>query len=139
MSVQTYWGDTGQSILRVVFEGAWVWDEVYFTLSHAIATSAAQTHRVDLILDFRESGRIPPHAADHFRAMVENQPANVELIVFVTTGQFMVMLLRALMQVSGVLRHKARTVSHLEDALQLIERDRGASFQNHYRAQPLVD
>ncbi|MCU0499392.1 MAG: hypothetical protein MUF87_18735 [Anaerolineae bacterium] len=134
MSIQTYWGDTGQSILLVSFEGAWVWDEVYFTL-----TRAEQPHRVDLILDFRLSGRIPPHAAGHLRALVENQPTNVQLVVFVTTGQFMVVLLRALMQVSGILRHKARTVSQVDDALQLIERERGNSFQNHYRTQPLVD
>jgi hypothetical protein len=92
MSIRVYWENPQKTIVRYDFEGVWTWDELYAAYYEAIAMETSVTHRVDIILDLRYSGRIPGNVLLHIKNFSEKQPPNVGLSIFVTTNSFLTSL-----------------------------------------------
>jgi len=89
MPVKAYWLDESKKdIVQYDFEGKWTWDEFYPIYEEALRMEKAQPHRVDVILDFQRSGKVPPNALTHIKGITDKQPDNIGLSIFVTQNRF---------------------------------------------------
>jgi hypothetical protein len=129
MPIQVFWEDDAQTIFRYNFESTWTWDELYTAYYQAIAMEKSVAHRVDVILDMRNSGRVPANALLHIKNISEKQPPNIGLSIFVTTNAFIGSMYTMAARVYGKVAHYFHIAKMPEEALGMIATDRqdGAS------------
>lgn len=124
MGIRVYWGDERQTLVCYEFNGAWSWDDLHFAVRQAAVLQRTVTHRVDVIFDMRESGRIPANPMGNFRVVAEGQPPNVALGVFIPLKRFLVALLEALAKFSPAMQQYYRIAETWDDAVKMIDHDR---------------
>jgi hypothetical protein len=138
MAIRVYWGDERQTVVCYEFNGAWSWADLHFAVDQALALQGDITHRIDVIFDMRESGRMPANPMGNFRHILERQPANVALLVFIPLKKFLVSLIQALSRFSPLMREVYRVVDTRDEALEIIayERARCTTLNGSYKRQP---
>jgi hypothetical protein len=124
MPIQVFWEDDAQTIVRYNFEGTWTWDELYPAYYQAIAMEKSVTDRVDVILDMRDSGRVPANALLHIKNISEKQPPNIGLSIFVTTNAFVTSMYNMAIRVYSKVAYYFRITKTPEEALAMIAADR---------------
>lgn len=120
MPIRVYWEDETRTIVYYDFEGVWTWDELYTAFYQAIAMENSVCHRVDVILDMRQSGRLPANALLHVKNIADKQPPNIGLSVFVTNNAFVASLYTVAIKVYGKIAHYFRLAATLEEARDMI-------------------
>ena len=91
MPVKVSWEDDAKRIMRYTIEGNWTWDEFYPEYHRALALEKAVFHRVDVIVDISNTGRLPMNILAHVRTFADEMPPNVELVVVVVITVLMVL------------------------------------------------
>jgi hypothetical protein len=124
MAIQVYWEDDSKTIVRYDFEGTWTWDDLYKVFYQALAMETSVSHRVDVILDMRQSGRIPHNALTHIKNISDKEPPNIGLSVFVTSNRFLISLYNVGIKFYNKIGYYFRLTSTIEEAHALIAQDR---------------
>jgi hypothetical protein len=124
MAIRYYWQDDEKTLIRYELEGSWTWDELYGVLYEALQEIQAVGHRVDAIIDLRNTNNVPGAGLTNLKRISELNPSNSELSVFVTSSAF----LRSLYEMGsrihqGVARHY-RIVPTMDEAEALIAESR---------------
>jgi hypothetical protein len=84
VTIEVGWLDQHQTIMHYRFDGAWGWNDFYPAYNRAVAMEKAAGHRVDVILDVRDGGRMPADLLPHIKQITDQRPANLGLVVVVT-------------------------------------------------------
>lgn len=124
MAVTSGWYDDEQTIMLYTFTGAWTWEELYPAYQQAIQMENSVPYRVYVILDMRQSRRIPPAALTHLKSITDHQPDNLGVSVFVTTDRFSHALYEMGSKLYSRIRDYFEVAATLEDALAIIARAR---------------
>jgi hypothetical protein len=134
MTVQVGWDKGEWTIIRVRFEGEWVWDDLASGLEEVDALLISVDHRVDLIIDATGSQMIPNDLLQHIREIAtpagrENEGAKVVVgangVVRAGYGLFRRMYGRQIKD-RGLL-----FAGTLEEAYEIIAEARADSRQRH--------
>jgi hypothetical protein len=88
-SVTVSWHDPDETIVYYQFEGKWDWNDFYPAYQQAIDMEKSKPYRVDVIVDLRGSGHMPPNVLLHMKNISDKQPDNIGLSVLVTTNRVM--------------------------------------------------
>ena len=59
MSIDVQWHDETRRAVTLTFHAGWTWQGLYAAITAADALIASVTHRVDLLIDLRQAGRLP--------------------------------------------------------------------------------
>lgn len=89
MTITVYWQDSAQSIIRYDFPAIWTWDEFWAAFKLAYDMGGQVSHRIDIIVNLRESQIVPSNALTNLRAISEQQHAHARLSVIVTSVRFL--------------------------------------------------
>jgi hypothetical protein len=123
MPVRVIWDNEEKNIVRYVFEGKWTLDELYAVMKEEDQMMAAVTHRVDVIVDFQDSGAIPDRLLANFPKIFESSSAshpNVGMTVIIGAAGFAEMLANIFSKVFT----RMLTAQTLEEARAIIARER---------------
>jgi hypothetical protein len=88
MPIKMYWGDEGHSIFCWYFEGNWTWEEFHYFMPEAVVAQRRTGHRVDIIMDMRNTDYLPPAAVTHVRQALAAMPDNIGHLVVVGPNVF---------------------------------------------------
>jgi hypothetical protein len=91
MSVAVVWDDDEKSIIRFIFEGSWTLDELYTAFDEQSQMLDSVDHKVDVIVDFRESNAVPEHLIGNFSRIFQSSGSshpNTGMTVLVGVGGF---------------------------------------------------
>lgn len=120
MSIEVYWEDEEQTIVRYDFKGHWTWDEFYPVLEKALEMERAKPYRVDVILDMRKNEVVPANVLTHLKSIADHQPDNIGISVFVSENRFLLSLFSVGTRFYSRIGHYFRVVSSIEEAHQMI-------------------
>jgi hypothetical protein len=87
MSITSQWDDEEKTILFRRFEGRWTWDEFFTTWHEAAAMTVGLDHRIDFIVDMRDSHLLPDqpwHYARRLAALPIDPLTGLTMIVGVS-------------------------------------------------------
>ena len=59
MSIDVQWHDDTRRAVRLTFHAGWTWQGLEAAITAADALIASVPHRVDLLIDLRQAGRLP--------------------------------------------------------------------------------
>lgn len=121
-TMQIYWVDHAQTILYMVIDGHWAWDEFHAMRTLANAMIAAQPYTIHIVVDLNNNQTMPRDLARQVRPTIGEMPDNVGLIVVIGAGILTQTLYTLVKRVffSTQLAGRLRLVRTLEDALRLI-------------------
>ena len=109
MSIAIHWHDAGQTIINLTIKHGWTWAQLQSAIEQADSMIASVSHRVHLIIDIRQSGRLPRDfmsVANQLLATGEAR-ANEGLRVVVGASALMRAAYRSLLTVYGAqLQHR---------------------------------
>lgn len=94
MPVTLEWYDKdAKDTLYYVFEGRWTWEDLYplFDRAQQMAHEIAP-HRIDAIIDLRNTATVPPNTLTHIRGFANKQADNAGITCLVTENRFMLMM-----------------------------------------------
>ncbi len=124
MSVNVYWEDHEHTLLRYDLVGKWDWNDLYAVLALGLRMEMRTIHRVDVLLDMRQSGAIGDGAIAHIRKIADKQPPNVGMMVVITPSKFLRALFQAAMRSYKNVGLYIRLASSETEARQLIAAER---------------
>jgi hypothetical protein len=128
MPVSIGWDEVTPDTLHITFDGVWTWEEYYHMDDTFGELLAARAHeRVDIIVDFSNSGGIPGGIFTHFRRSTQSVSPNIEMVVLVGVGDMLRSILSVLSRVTPYLRHHVSYSHTIEDARRRITRNRSGS------------
>jgi hypothetical protein len=130
MPVSVKWDNDEQTIMRWVFEGNWTWEEYYTNRDAANAQVSEKGHRVDMIVDMRNSKTLPSGAMTHGKNAVSSAtPDNLGVTVFVGVNPVLRTFYSMFSQLySRLLSNKhldTVMVATLEEAYEIIKQRHG--------------
>lgn len=124
MKVNVAWqNDDKKAIVYYTFQQGWGWQDVYEALDQAGDMIRTVSHRVDVIMDFREANVLPQSALSQIKRAYNNpKPENIGLTVLVTPNSFLNMLVSMAKKIWGEnTRWELEFVKTLDDAYAIIE------------------
>lgn len=128
MGVSAYWLDDNlKDIVQYDFEGPWTWEDLYPVLDKALEMEKEQPHRVDVILNFTNSNVIPSNALVHVKNIIDKQPDNIGLSIFVTSNRFFTVMYNMATKIHPKFQQYFIIVNSFEAAHDLIKTDRETS------------
>jgi hypothetical protein len=125
MPIEMTWADTEKTILIGTFTGDWTWQDYINTVPTVIEMLQGLEHRIDNIMDMRESGPIPQGLAlmNFHRSDRATHYANTGIIVIVGANSIMHGLVSALAMTNPE-RSPRLFAESMEEAIALIQTDR---------------
>ncbi len=127
MPVRVYWEDESHTLVHYDFVGNWTWDELYPAYYQAIEMEKSVTYRVDVILDMRQSRRIPANVLMHVKNISDKQPPNIGLSVLVSNSAFLASMYKIGVQFYAKIGHYFFLTTSLDEAYQMIAKARAAA------------
>ncbi len=127
MPVDVRWYDEQEDILCYIIEGAWTWAEMHVAFERVVTLGGARPYRVDVIVNFGESLHVPADTLVNLGRLADRHtvPAQQGLNVIVTQSKFARRLLGIALRIYPKVSRFVHIVSSLEQALEIIARDRG--------------
>jgi hypothetical protein len=126
MVIRYYWQDDEKTLIRYELEGSWTWDEMYQVLYEAREEILAIDHRVDAIIDLRNTHNVPAAGLTHIKRVSDLNTPNTVLSVFVTSSGFFRSLYEMAARIHKKVAQHYRIVSTIEEAEALIAASRQA-------------
>jgi hypothetical protein len=102
----------------------WNWEDYYEANRRIQEMLNTVNHKVDLILDFSQSGQLPPNALSHLRALGRKIHPNRGLVILVGMNTFMQSIANIFMRLNPNSSKRVRLVRTMSEALQLAEEAR---------------
>ena len=124
MGVQVTWDDTAQTILHYKMQGRWRWNELYNAVKEGHALNSDTTQNVYAIVNLEDSLGIPPSAVAQFGTLSTLKRPNTRIVVFVAGGGFVSALIKTFNRVYSGAGVQSCWVAHLNEAYNLIARER---------------
>ena len=85
MPITIDWLNEKQNTVHLKFIRPWTWDEYYPVSEKGFQMADSVNHRVNIIMDFSESGGVlPPSALTHFKKAAEKAHPRRGAIIFVS-------------------------------------------------------
>jgi hypothetical protein len=126
MAITTGWHDPERSIFLYRFEGRWTWQDLYDVYYPGLEQVRSVSHRVDTVVDLRQSGPLPGNMLLNLKFLTDNQPPNAVLITIISTSQFVSALYEVAVKFYSKIGEYFCVVPTLEAALETIWEDRKA-------------
>lgn len=83
-SIEVFWDNDERTIIYMLFEGRWTWDDFYAADKQVIELEKDGADRVDVIVDLRQSAGLPPNTLLHVKNIADKQSEKIGLNVLVT-------------------------------------------------------
>jgi len=124
MPIEVVWADQEKTIVQYTFTDKWTWAEFYPALQQALEMETSVTHRVDVIVDMRNSPIIPSNALSNIKIIANKQPPNLRLSVLVSANALVSTLLNLAGRLNQNIARDYRMVATMEEAHKRIQQDR---------------
>ncbi|MBL8155258.1 MAG: hypothetical protein JNM70_13825 [Anaerolineae bacterium] len=127
MAVQFTWYDRKHGIARYTFIGDWTWAEFYTTYVQASLECTVvrqELGRFDTIADLSRNATIPANILSHITRIAERPRVESNLVIFITDDRWLTALYTVAAQFSSRVARRYRMAASLEEALDIIARDR---------------
>jgi hypothetical protein len=124
MGAVVEWLDEEHATVSFTLSGKWTWGEYYAAFDKLRAECERLNHPIDALYIIRDVaiGYLPPNMTSHFRAIVDNLPANIRLVLVVGVEQRIARTIFDLvLKLTRNHRAKFVFVSTIEDALSHLE------------------
>jgi hypothetical protein len=123
-SIEVFWDNDARSIIYMVFEGHWTWDDFYAADRQVIEMEKDGPERIDVIVDLRRSAGLPPNTLLHVKNIADKQSAKMGLNVLVTTSPLIHSLYNVGARFYNRIGHYFCLAETPEDARRIIEETR---------------
>lgn len=134
MPITTQWDNDEQTIIRMVFQGRWTWEDLQAARDESISLSIASSQqRICLIVDMRNTSIMPDGAIQQARTAFRNPlpPNNLNFTVVVGANMFIEMFYNLLKRVfQAQMSSTFAMSSSLEEARTIIERRRAEAVSS---------
>jgi hypothetical protein len=120
MSITVDWYNPEKTIIQYVLEGKWTWNEFYDVYHKAIAMENAVSHRVDVVVDIRQSAIPPTNVLLNMKYFADHQPPNIGLSLIVSASPLIRSLYDVALKFHRPIGECFRIVSTPEEAFDLI-------------------
>ncbi|NDJ52318.1 MAG: hypothetical protein GYB68_04425 [Chloroflexi bacterium] len=124
MAIHSVWANESKTIMAVVFEGQWTWDEYFASVDERTVMMDSVNHQVDFIVDFRDSAPLPKMALKNLAKAAQQTHPNQGMTVIV--GATKKTIARAL-EIFSRTFYDLSFVNNNEEAFKLIEGARQVS------------
>lgn len=118
MTVNVYWQDETQQILRYDFIAKWSWDEYFAALSLGRTLMMAVPHYVCILNDMTSTIHLPDDFMTKARNVTGSRPLNTGRAIFVSNDTFFVKVHATLAQVYPDWAQNYHRADTIEAALQ---------------------
>jgi hypothetical protein len=89
MGINAVWDDEDQTVLRLEFEGSWVWKDYDVAIEEAYRMLQSVSNPVDVMLNLSDSATVPPlKSLKSFQRTLSLKPANVRMFIAVGSDSF---------------------------------------------------
>ena len=133
MPITVNWADEHHTIVCYTIDGRWNWDDWYTVFSEGKALVRSVDHRVDVIVDTRNTGWMPPDIVTHVLQVTNTRSKNLHLAVIVTRSS----TARTLYAVASRIHHRIREcyalADSVEEARRIIDQARLSEPRLEYR------
>lgn len=121
MPVTTDWLDEKKNTLYMKFSKPWTWDEYYPASDLAKSLTDSVENRVNILLDFTESGgMLPPSALTHFKKSAEKAHPRRGAVIIVSKRMMLVKSLVTVIQKIVPMNQAILFADTLEEAKGII-------------------
>ncbi len=116
-----------RTTLRSIYQGRWTWDDFYHNMDEVMAYLEQTEAKIDMIIDLRASGSLPPGALSHLKNIKSMDHPQMGQTVIVGANTFMEVMGRMMERFRPQLAERQHFVATLEEAherlMQVRERD----------------
>jgi hypothetical protein len=125
MGIQSGWYDAERTIQLWQIDGTWMWDEFNRHMLGSYRDAQAVSHRYDAITDLSRCHLLPPETVARAHLAMKYAPANLGVMVVVGLRPIFEASLRAIRRVHPRLAGDLYLAATLEEALHIVEQQRG--------------
>ncbi len=122
MSITVTWANEQKTAFNWQFQGQWTWLEYSEAMKQSNAMSDEVSHRIDVIVDLRQSGMIPSNALSYVRFERAEHPEKMGRIAVVGASIFVKTLIDILSRLNQNFQSRFRVVKTMEEAQQILAR-----------------
>lgn len=125
MPVRFEWDNAEKTIIREIFEGKWDLTDLMRMFDESGVEIGKVDHRVDVIMDFRESTKIlPGNLLSSMRSIDRRAPTNMGISVVVGASNYIKSLIDVMRRLMPKPLARVRVVETLEQAYAAIQQER---------------
>ncbi len=88
MGITIVWDNSDHTVMRMTFTSPWNWDDLETILTEVHAMLDTVNHRVDVIVDMKNSGAIPEGAFWRFHKLTQTKHRNRGRVILVGGNTF---------------------------------------------------
>ena len=120
------WDNPDKDVIRYILVTPWEWEQFHQVLDDTRAEIRTFPHRVDVIVDMRESHKLPPDSMANLRLVASRRPPNAGIIVAVGAGSLVLNLYKAFQKVYAAIDRKLSIhfTATLEEAREIVAAER---------------
>lgn len=120
------WDNPDKNIIRYILVSPWEWEQFHQVLDDTRSEIRTFPHRVDVIVDMRESHKLPPDSMANLRLVATRRPPNAGIIVVVGANGLVLNLYKAFQKVYAVMdrRLSIHFAATLEQARDIVTAER---------------
>jgi hypothetical protein len=120
------WDSDDQTLIRVVFDGAYTWNEYDATTDLIVSMMKSVAHKVDVIIVLDRDAPPPrgESAMAHFRRTQDQMPSNLGLLVTVGSPNFFTKMIFSTLIAMRQIKVNSRVVASEGEARQAIAKYR---------------
>jgi hypothetical protein len=124
VAVEIHWDNPEKTVVRMEMIGRWTWEEAYTGSKVGYEMLDSVPHRVNIIIDLRQSKGIPVNSLTHARSMIGRRHLRTGLTVFVGANDLFINLWNVFCRVYGVFARPAEFTfaKSVEDAYAIFDR-----------------
>jgi|GEM_PF-1619405 len=129
MPITITWDDEAKTMFRYTFEGQWTWDDVYATMQKANTMLPENPVRIDVLIDYQSTARIPDSFITNLKGIAKRQPDFAGITVIIAKSAIIKVFVDVSRRTDAKIADKIYWVETDEQAYQLIEQDRKSDEQ----------
>jgi len=123
MAIHTYWDQINPAIIHMDLVDSWTWADYHEANKVVVVMAKTVDHRVDQILDMRQSAPIPrENARDNIKAARQIHQENMCITVIVGSDETIEALVEFMTYLYGNRYHPRFLANSLDEAYTIIQR-----------------
>lgn len=121
MPITMEWDNEAKTISYMKFTKPWIWDEFYIASHKGYQMTESVEHKVNIIMDFTESGgMLPPSAVTHFKKAASNAHSRRGVIVLVSKRMALIQMMVRLIKNIVTVPNSFLFANSLEEARNIL-------------------
>lgn len=132
MTIQVIWAAESKTLIRVVFDGPYTWEEYDAVTDQIVMMMNSVSHQVDVMI-LLDANVAPPtkNSMPHFRRTQDLMPPNLGLLITVGKANLLTRLLFSTLITMRKIKVNSRVVNTEEEALLLIQKNRSPQYAEY--------